>query len=698
MNSKKRCLVAIVVGTLICANVLAEPRVLLDGLRHLRIAGPREWTEFPMKPDAERIELTFKAKANAGEATLSVRQQDVKQRWNVTLNEKQLGQLKNDENDMLLYFSVPPRTLIDGENTLLIEQDARRRKSTDDIRVGSISLDDRAVDDVLSEAMVEVNVFDDDTEKRLPARITILNAGGALQTVGAQSNDHLAVRAGIIYTSTGRASFGLPPGRYTIYAGRGFEYSLDRVEVTVVAGDKIKRTLKIRREVPTEGFVACDTHVHTRTHSGHGDSTVDERMITIAAEGIELPIATDHNVHIDHNSFARKMKVREYFTPVIGNEVTTRIGHFNIFPVKPGAAIPDYKLADWKSILKGIYRTANVKIAILNHPRDNHGGTTPFGPKLHNAVVGENIAGWHMGFNAMEVINSGATQTNVLRLFHDWMGLLNRGYQVTPVGSSDSHDVARHFVGQGRTYIRCNDRDPGNIDVDEAVANFVQGKVMVSYGLLTELIVNNKFRSGEISPAPDEEIQLDVRVLGPHWSKASKILLFANGQLIREKDIPPGVDDELPTGIKAVEEFRIARPKHDVHLVAIAVGPGIDGLYWTTAKAYQPTSPAWRARVVGCSGAVWLDVDGDRKRTSAHEYARRLFTRAGGDLKKMLGLLAAYDEAVAAQAAHLYQLSGKSLLTDGAQALLNEASPKALAGIRRYLAAWRENQLARSGE
>ena len=144
MNSTKRCLIAIIVGTLICANVLAEPRVLLDGLRHLRIDGPREWTEFPMKPDAERIELAFKAKVNTGEATLSVRQQDVKQRWNVTLNEKQLGQLKNDENDMLLYFSVPPRTLIDGANTLLIEQDPRRRKSTDDIRVGDVSLDDRA--------------------------------------------------------------------------------------------------------------------------------------------------------------------------------------------------------------------------------------------------------------------------------------------------------------------------------------------------------------------------------------------------------------------------------------------------------------------------------------------------------------------------------------------------------------------------
>ena len=35
-------------------------------------------------------------------------------------------------------------------------------------------------------------------------------------------------------------------------------------------------------------------------------------MITLAGEGIELPIATDHNVHVDHDPDARKMQVRRY--------------------------------------------------------------------------------------------------------------------------------------------------------------------------------------------------------------------------------------------------------------------------------------------------------------------------------------------------------------------------------------------------
>ena len=155
-----------------------------------------------------------------------------------------------------------------------------------------------------------------------------------------------------------------------------------------------------------------------------------------------------------------------------------------------------------------------------------------------------------MRFNAMEVINSGATQTDPLRLFRDWMALLNRGYQVTPVGSSDSHDVARYIVGQGRTYIRCDDRDVAHLDVDAAVANFLQGRVLVSYGLLAELTVNGKYSSGELAAIAGDEVDVKVRVLGPHWTEATKLQLYANGQLIREEPIRRPAQGELPLGVQ----------------------------------------------------------------------------------------------------------------------------------------------------
>src|SRR5690606_35064229 len=95
------------------------PRTLLESLTHLRPEGPREWEEFPEQPQAHQLELTFTAAPNEREQTLRLRQQDVKQTWQIELNGKELGHLHRDENDMVVYFAVPPGTLAES-NTLTI--------------------------------------------------------------------------------------------------------------------------------------------------------------------------------------------------------------------------------------------------------------------------------------------------------------------------------------------------------------------------------------------------------------------------------------------------------------------------------------------------------------------------------------------------------------------------------------------------
>jgi hypothetical protein len=659
---------------------------------HLRSGPTREWSEFPEKPHGAAFECRFQSSRNEREFTLQWRQQDVKQAWRTMVNGKPLGELARDENDMVIGVPLPAGTLRDGENTLRIETPGRA--AADDIRVGEIRIVPRPPGELLNEATVEIAVVDAERREPLPCRITIVDAHGSLQTVGATSNEQLAARPGTIYSATGQARFGVPTGRYTVYAGRGFEYSLAQTDVSVAAGETVRRTLSIRREVPTGGTVACDTHIHTLTHSGHGDATLAERLITLAGEGIELPIATDHNVHVDYEPLAQQMNLRRFFTPVVGNEVTTAIGHFNVFPARPDARVPDHKRPDWGSIFDAIDATPDVKVAILNHARDLHSGTRPFGPKLHNALIGENRLGWPMRFNAMEVLNSSATQSDLLRLLHDWMGLLNRGHMVTPVGSSDSHDVARHFVGQGRTYIRCDDRDPGRIDVGTAIQHFLQGRVLVSYGLIAELTVAGKYQSGDVAAVTGDAIPVAIRVLGPHWVGASEIRLYANGRLIRQEELPSAPVRDLPVGVKWQATWQLPRPKQDVHLVAIAIGPGIAAPYWKTAKPYQPTSPDWEPHTLGCSGAVWLDADGDGRRSSPHDHAARLVAASRQDIAKLLASLRDYDEATAAQAAHLLRTAGVSLTSHEMTAALGAAASHVRMGFDACLASWREGEVA----
>jgi hypothetical protein len=732
------------------SSVFADDIVITNQMHHLRQMEPREWSAFPEKAEATKLELKFEAKAAARERCLSLRQQDVKETWTISLNGEPLGKLHINEIDMRVYYEVGFDLVKDGGNTLTIE--CPKGRKADDIRVGEITLLDRKKRGLLREATIELSVTEplsdsipfwqlhrDDVElepkkmsrgrnlvpipeqlqsfavlsalqwrqigisnlvrARVPCRITILNSDGSLQECVAESEKQVAFRPGTVYASNRPVRILLPAGEYRVLIGRGFEYSLAERQVSVPEGSTQKLAVSIDREVDTEGWVACDTHVHTRTHSGHGDSTVQERMVTLAGEGIELPIATDHNVFIDHRPFAKEAGVDRYFTPVIGNEVTTKIGHFNVFPVNPGAKLPDHKLTDWDEIADSINQVDGVKVVILNHARDIHSNVRPFGPALFNDAVGENIKGWRFRANAMETANSSANQTDIMQMFRDWMTMLNRGMNITPVGCSDSHDVSRHFVGQGRTYIRCDDRDPGNIDVEQAVDSFVQGRVMVSYGLLTNLTVNDRYGSGELARVGGDTVKVNVRVQGPHWTTASRVQLFANGIVIREATMPANDDSAPAKRLDWKTEWIIPRPGHDVHLVAIATGPGITGPHWKTALPYQSTSPDFEPTSLGCSGAVWLDVDGDGRRSSARDYAEFAVGSSGNDVGAMLEKLAMYDEATAAQAAFVFHRQvglekQNPFLSSDVQAAVRKAAPHVQDGIQKYVDAWRRNQIA----
>src|SRR5207248_3009779 len=134
-------------------------------------------------------------------------------------------------------------------------------------------------------------------------------------------------------------------------------------------------------------------------------------------------------------------------------EVTTDFGHFNVFPLPANGPVPDFKVKNWKDISAALETPTTKRAVILNHPRDLHARFRPFGPERFLAATGEFLDGWELPANAMELVNSGAQQTDVMLSVRDWFALMNRGHFLTPVGSSDSHDVSRYIVGQGRTYI-----------------------------------------------------------------------------------------------------------------------------------------------------------------------------------------------------------------------------------------------------
>ena len=632
-------------------TLMAEDVIVVPAKWHLGKPGQFEWEEFKGRPvDAERLEKHFDAKANTTEQTLRIWQRDVKLGWPVFLNGKKLGALVTAETAMESLLAIPPGTLRDGDNLLVIEAPA----ALDDIEAGPVIIAPKTSAEMLSGAQVEVTVTDGDAGGELPCRLTVTRADGTLQPLRAEPTADVAVRVGVVYTRNGKARLSLPPGDYVLHAGRGFEWGISREALSLREGESKKMAVKLRREVDTQGWIAADSHIHTLTYSGHGDAKIEERMLTIAGEGIELAISTDHNHHTDYAPQAASMGVAKSFTPVIGNEVTTKHGHFNAFPIEPGARVVNPAQEDWAKLLPDIRATPGVKVITLNHPRDLHSGFIPFGGIQFNPKTGRHRQTDAMaGIDAMEVVTSAAMQSDIHLLYRDWFALLNRGHRIAAVGSSDSHDVNRFILGQGRTYVAAKDADPANLDLDEVWRSYKEGRLLVSLGLLAQLRVDEKFTVGDLATGLKEKIKVEASVSGPAWAQADHVELFANGILIREQKMEPS----RRAGEKARIVWELPKPAHDVHLVVIATGPGVTEPFWEIPRPYQPSSKSFIPRVVGSTNPIWLDADGDGRFEPAVEIARRLIQENGGEREKIRQALKRCDEAVAVQAESLMEKS-----------------------------------------
>ena len=545
----------------------------------IRMKQQREWIDFPEKAAANGATFNINADHIDKPQLLWIVQEDVKARWEIRLNEKHLGYLKVEEDRLVVAHPIKPNLLKPGVNKVSIGY--KSGKGVDDIRVDIRGLTPANA----PETPLTVNVTENG--KPIPARFTLIskigtNKYGHLPTLSIRSNDHRAVREGVVYTLRGKETIPLPPGQYVVHAGRGFEYSLGTQ--TIQLGNEPKELhFELTREVDTSGLISCDTHVHTTTYSKHGDCTLTERMITLAGENVELAIATDHNQHIDYQKEMQRLGINQ-FTAVTGNEYTTRTGHFNLFPLDPKIKPPTYIGPDWEKVMTGVQRSG-ATIAILNHGRDIHANWRPFDPENHDQASGKSRKGYDYRFNAMELINSGATLNDPMVLYHDWFGLLNAGQRIAGIGSSDSHDVSNFIVGQGRTYIpMADDQDVAHIDVDEACKQLLAGNGMVSYGLLTQLSVQ------------DSIAKVDVQA--PSWIKANRIQIFANGKEV--------IDESIEPASKIQQRFNLPVANKRTFYVAVARGPGITGLYWPAARPYQNTGPNFVPYVLGSSAVIWI--------------------------------------------------------------------------------------------
>jgi hypothetical protein len=578
-------------------NIAVEP-----GVFHV---GDKSVSSFPQasrRPNGPRLERAFESQSNPDEWTLRLRQQNVTDDWGVEINGQPIARLNIASADRLAHFSIPPGTLMDGTNTLTIVP----RGVTNDILVSQIEIIPQRMRDLLKLAHVVLTITEPNGRVPAPARVTIVDAQNKLAELYNVKPATVAWRRGIFYTGGMPVEFDLPQGEWTVTATRGMEWNRAHFPLRTFVGQNARVTLPLARSVDTAGYIAADTHVHTYTFSGHGDASVDERIVTLTGEGVELAMATDHNHFADYKSRQEELGASSYFTSVIGNEVTTGNGHFNAFPFASDAEKPNYKETNWPKLVADI-RGKGAQFVILNHPRWPSLTNSPFAIWGLNRVTGSRTNSFPFTFDAIELMSSTSGLKDPDFLLRDWFALLNHGDRIWAVGASDSHTIADP-IGQARTYIASAAEDPGAIEVDAAIKSMRAGNMSVSYGIFGTATVNGRAHMGEvIKPGADGAIDVTFHVGCPDWIKARKAAVYLNGIKIAEQELTMTPRIALSTNVV----FKLPAPSHDAYVVCVASGDGVKDSSWKTMVDYT--------RAV--TNPIFIDADGDGKYSSPRDSA-----------------------------------------------------------------------------
>jgi len=182
------------------------------------------------------------------------------------------------------------------------------------------------------------------------------------------------------YTRDGTVALDVRPGTYEVWSSRGPEYDVDVQTITVTPGQTVTVDARLTRVVDTRGWIATDLHLHT-INSIDSAEPLDDRVISVAGEGVEWAVSSDHNFVTDFEPYILRNGLVDWMRSSVGLEVTTlEAGHFNGYPLRYQVGPITHGAFQWSERTPdeifdeiralGRYGPENT-IVQVNHPRDS---------------------------------------------------------------------------------------------------------------------------------------------------------------------------------------------------------------------------------------------------------------------------------------------------------------------------------------
>jgi hypothetical protein len=320
-----------------------------------------------------------------------------------------------------------------------------------------------------------------------------------------------------------------------------------------------------------------------------------DRVANFAAAGVEVLVATDHNLVFDYQPIIEQLGLQAKMASIAGVEVTTGSkspkdtaqfasqGHWNgwPFPVRPHErknGAPEEAYVDPNVVFDRL-RLEGAEVVQLNHPwwgslgyfsRNGFDSALPLTSAANNFLLEESIMGSgtrNLDFDAIELYNGIgpilAYQTTRL----SWFNLLSQGVRKVGTAVTDTHFVAIKHGGFPRTFVASDVTDMTLLDVTAFNDSLKQMKAMGTSGPYLEVIASDGGRSAGLGETltVTGDVSLEVRVQAPCWIPVEEVRVYANGELSQRIAVDPRC-----TSVVRYEDILVERPTSDSFYVVEA--------------------------------------------------------------------------------------------------------------------------------
>ena len=432
---------------------------------------------------------------------------------------------------------------------------------------------------LVAQGGLSFEILDAATGTRMPGKLTILGVGKTPEPrfskdIGVEIDDSLEAY-NRVFSLAGVGVIALPVGTYDITFSRGIEWTIATQRVTMTPTG-VELHAKLQHVIQTPGWASGDFHVHAAASS---DSHVPmrDRVYEFIADGVDMIVATDHNVVANYQPVIAEMHAEKYLASSTGDEITSGAwGHFGAFPLphemesEGQGAIP-VKRKTAAEIFAEVRKTAPTAVIDIHHPRLEKGIGYFYLGKFDDVNDRSTRRGFSYDFDAIEVLN-GYQDTNrktIDRVMQDWFAMLDRGHLVTATGNSDTHHLNYNLGGYPRNYVAVPNDDPHLLTADDMAKGVKAHHSFLTTGPIVDFRVGTT-GIGDLAPAPNGKATADITVRAAPWISVSRVIVYVAGREVKRWEIATEPTDKEP--IQRFHETYDIDVKNDTYVLVRVEG------------------------------------------------------------------------------------------------------------------------------